>query len=40
MESTSFCFAQVKIKYQLQDDKGNVGKPVVGGWNVQKVIPV
>jgi type VI secretion system secreted protein Hcp len=38
-ESCSFAFAQVKIKYQMQDDKGNVGKPATGGWNLQKVIP-
>lgn len=36
-ESVSFSFAEFKIKYQLQDAKGNVGRPVEGGWNVQKV---
>jgi type VI secretion system secreted protein Hcp len=39
-ESCSFSFAQVKIKYQLQDAKGDVGRPVLAGWNLQKVIAV
>ncbi|MHB1224954.1 MAG: Hcp family type VI secretion system effector [Gemmatimonadaceae bacterium] len=36
-ESLSFAFAKVEIKYQSQDAKGAVGKPVLASWDLQKV---
>jgi type VI secretion system secreted protein Hcp len=33
-ESLSFAFQKVEIMYQQQDDKGNVGKPVIGKWDM------
>lgn len=36
-ESLSFAFAKVEIKYQAQDAKGAVGKPVLASWDVQKI---
>lgn len=32
--SLSFAFEKVKMTYQQQDSKGNVGKPVIGSWDV------
>ena len=39
-ESVSFSFGQVKVMYQKQDKSGQVGNPVFGGWDIQKVKPV
>lgn len=36
-ESLSLAFAKVEIKYQQQDAKGAVGKPVLASWDLQKV---
>lgn len=32
-ESLSVAFQKVEVMYQQQDDKGNVGKPVIGKWD-------
>lgn len=32
-ESVSLAFQKIEIMYQSQDDKGNVGKPIIGKWD-------
>ena len=36
-ESVSISYAKCEIEYQQQDDKGNVGKPVLASWDLTKV---
>lgn len=33
-ESVSVAFQKITVTYQPQDDKGNVGKPIIGKWDV------
>jgi type VI secretion system secreted protein Hcp len=39
-ESVSFSFGKIKCMYQKQDKTGQVGNPIFGGWDVQKVTPI
>jgi len=39
-ESVSYSFGKVKCMYQKQDKTGQVGNPVFGGWDIQKVQPI
>ena len=36
IDQVSLNFAKIEWKYQLQDDKGNVGNPVITGWDLKQ----
>jgi len=36
VDSVSLNFAKIEWKYQLQDEKGNVGNPVITGWDLKQ----
>ena len=39
-DQVSLAFAKVEWMYQQQDQKGSVGSPVKGGWDLQKNVKV
>jgi len=36
LEQVSLNFAKIEWKYQLQNEKGNVGNPVITGWDLKQ----
>ena len=36
IDQVSLNFAKIEWKYQLQDEKGNVGNPVITGWDLKQ----
>jgi type VI secretion system secreted protein Hcp len=40
VDQVSLAFAKVEWMYQQQDQKGSVGSPVKGGWDLQKNVKV